>query len=441
MGSEWRECRLEDIAAPSRNALVGGPFGSDLVSSDYVPSGVPVIRGENVSMGRWVAGDFVFVSEEKAARLASNTAGPLDLVFTQRGANHYRQVALVPPNSPGRFVISQSQMKLTVDPAIADPLFIYYLMRAPEQQAYLERHAIQTGVPHTNLSILRRMPVRIPPLSEQRATAAVLCALDDKIELNRRMSRTLESMARALFKSWFVDFDPVRAKAEGRDPSGRRYLADLFPDSLGETELGELPSGWRVGTFGDVATSPRRPVKPDEVDPATPYIGLEHMPRKSIALAEWGRAESVESGKTAFHRGEILFGKLRPYFHKVGVAPVDGVCSTDIVVVTPKDDAWSGFVLGHASSGEFVDYTNATSSGTKMPRTSWSDMARFPLVEPPAALAAAFTEQIGPAVDRMISSIHEMRTLATVRDFLLPVLVCGRFSLEQSGWPRGAADA
>ena len=167
MGSEWRECRLEDIAAPSRNALVGGPFGSDLVSSDYVPRGVPVIRGENVSLGRWVAGDFAFVSEQKADRLAANTAGPLDLVFTQRGANHYRQVALVAAEAPDRCVISQSQMKLTVDPRSADPLFIYYLMRAPEQQAYLQRNAIQTGVPHTNLSILRRMPIRIPPLSQQ----------------------------------------------------------------------------------------------------------------------------------------------------------------------------------------------------------------------------------------------------------------------------------
>jgi type I restriction enzyme S subunit len=281
----------------------------------------------------------------------------------------------------------------------------------------------------------------LPPLEEQHRIVRILGALDDKIELNRRMSQTLESVARALFKSWFVDFDPVRAKAEGRDAGLTEDLANLFPDSLEDSKLGELPSGWRVSSLGDIATSPRLSVKPAEIDPDTPYIGLEHMPRKSIALVEWGRAESVESGKTAFHRGEILFGKLRPYFHKVGVAPVDGVCSTDIVVVTPKDDAWSGLVLGHASSGEFVDYTNATSSGTKMPRTSWSDMARFPLVEPPAALAAAFTEQIGPAVDRMISSIHEMRTLATVRDLLLPGLVCGRFSLEKSGWPRGGADA
>jgi type I restriction enzyme S subunit len=275
----------------------------------------------------------------------------------------------------------------------------------------------------------------LPPIEEQRRIADILQALDDKIELNRRMSQTLESIARTLFKSWFVNFDPVRAKSEGRDLGLPRPIADLFPPSFEESELGEVPDGWRVTALGQVATSPRRPVQPDQVDPATPYIGLEHMPRKSIALAEWGSAGSVQSSKTGFREGEILFGKLRPYFHKVGVAPVDGVCSTDIVVITPKDAALFGFVLGHVSSGEFVDYANVTSSGTKMPRTNWSDMVRFPVVEPPAALAVAFTQQVRPAVDKVITSIHEMRTLATVRDLLLPSLVSGRFSLDQGGCP------
>jgi type I restriction enzyme, S subunit len=160
---EWRDVLLEDVAAPQRNALVGGPFGSDLVSSDYTPTGVPVVRGENVSVGRWVAGDFVFVSSSKAKRLEANTAGPLDIVFTQRGANHFRQVAVVRNDAPQRFLISQSQMKLTVDSQKADPLYIYYAFRAPPQQSYLQRNAIQTGVPHTNLSILRKTPLRIPP--------------------------------------------------------------------------------------------------------------------------------------------------------------------------------------------------------------------------------------------------------------------------------------
>jgi type I restriction enzyme S subunit len=219
--------------------------------------------------------------------------------------------------------------------------------------------------------------IPLPPLSEQRAIAHILGTLDDKIELNRRMNETLEATARAIFRSWFVDFDPVRAKMRGEQPAGLApHIAALFPDALVETELGETPKGWRVGVLGAVAEHPHRTVQPTRIDPSTPYIALEHMPRSCIALSDWGTANGLESNKFEFKTGEILFGKLRPYFHKVGIAPVDGVCSTDIVVVTPRQADWFGFVLGHVSSDAFVEYTNAGSTGTKMPRTSWSDMAR-----------------------------------------------------------------
>ncbi len=265
----------------------------------------------------------------------------------------------------------------------------------------------------------------MPEISEQRAIAHILGTLDDKIELNRRMNETLEGMARALFQSWFVDFDPVRAKAAGRDPGLPKDLADLFPDSFEDSELGEIPKGWEVGRIGDIAEHPRRGVQPSEIVLSTPYIALEHMPRRCIALSNWDNADGLESNKFQFKKGEILFGKLRPYFHKVGVAPVDGVCSTDIVVVTPRKECWFGFVLGHISSAPFVEYTNAGSTGTKMPRTSWSEMARYLVVIPPKTVAQAFGLRVQSAVDRIGASIHESRTLAALRDTLLPKLISG----------------
>ena len=194
-------CTVADIAARSRNALVGGPFGSDLVSKDYVPSGVPVIRGINMGQGRWVGGEFAYVTAEKADSLSSNCAKPGDLIFTQRGT--LGQVALIPQVGPDRYLISQSQMKLSVDPKKADSLFLYYVFTGAEQQAYIRQNAIQTGVPHTNLGILRKTPLSLPQLARQKAIAEVLGSLDDKIELNRRMNATLEAMARALFPQWF----------------------------------------------------------------------------------------------------------------------------------------------------------------------------------------------------------------------------------------------
>ncbi|MDE2722349.1 MAG: restriction endonuclease subunit S [Gemmatimonadota bacterium] len=274
------------------------------------------------------------------------------------------------------------------------------------------------------------MEAALPPLSEQRAIAHILGTLDDKIELNRRMNETLEEMARALFKSWFVDFDPVRAKMEGRDPGLPKHLADLFPNRLVDSELGLIPEGWEVGCVGDIADQRRYGVKPEQIDPDTPYIGLEHMPKRCIALSEWDTIDGLASNKFRFEKGDILFGKLRPYFHKVGIAPLDGVCSTDIVVIMPKSHDWFGFVVGHTSSVEFVKYTDAGATGTRMPRTKWTDMARYEIALPQRELAKTFTRLIQKCVNKIILAIHESRTLAALRDTLLPKLISGELRVD-----------
>lgn len=258
----------------------------------------------------------------------------------------------------------------------------------------------------------------------------MLGALDDKIELNRRMNATLEAMARALFQSWFVDFDPVRAKLDGRQPVGMdEATAALFPEHLEDSPLGHIPKGWAAGRLGDIGTNLRRGVQPSDIAPNTPYIALEHMPRRSIALGDWDGSPAVASGKSIFKKGEILFGKLRPYFHKVGVAPFDGVCSTDILVLAPKSPEWFGFLLGHASSDELIQFTDLASTGTKMPRTNWRDISSFRVVLPPKSIATTYTRNIQPMLDRIYANLHQSRTLATLRDTLLPKLLSGELSV------------
>ena len=184
--------------------------------------------------------------------------------------------------------------------------------------------------------------------------------------------------------------------------------------------------------IGDVAEHPRRSIRPESMETNAPYIALEHMPKRHIALPDWGTTKGLQSNKFEFRKGEILFGKLRPYFHKVGVAPLNGVCSTDIVVVTPRSEHWFGFVLGHLSSSEFVEYTNAGSTGTKMPRTSWREMARYEVVVPQEDVARAFNEQIQLSVGRIIKSIHESCALAALRDTLLPKLISGELCVKDA---------
>ena len=315
---------------------------------------------------------------------------------------------------------------------VTDTNFAYYLTKWEEVRNYAIGQMTGTsGRQRVPVDSLDHLTVPLPPLSEQRAIAHVLGTLDDKIELNRRMNETLEAMARALFKSWFVDFEPVRAKMEGRWRPGESLPGlpaehyDLFPDRLVDSEMGEIPDGWEVKTLGEVARQRRSGVKPDEIDAESPYIALEHMPKRCIALTQWSNAVGLASGKFKFEQGDILFGKLRPCFHKVGVAPLDGVCSTDIVVVHPTSNLWFGFVLGHTSSAEFVDYTDATSTGTRMPRTNWPDMARYKVALPSIEVSKAFTGLVEPCVNRIVSAIHESHSLAAQRDALLPRLVSG----------------
>jgi type I restriction-modification system specificity determinant len=308
-----------------------------------------------------------------------------------------------------------------------DMRWLYYAVK------YYQLGEVDDGspIPSTTRAAVYMLELDVPPKHEQRAIAHILGTLDDKIELNRKQNETLEEMVRALFKAWFVDFEPVRAKMEGRWKRGQSlpgmpaHLYDLFPDRMVESELGEIPEGWSVGALGDITVHLNRIVRPSEIERDEPYIGLEHMPKRRISLFEWGEANGLESNKLEFKRGEILFGKLRPYFHKVGVAPIDGVCSTDILTIVPRFPVWFGFVLAHCSSDRFVDYVSSGSTGTKMPRTSWAEMARYLVVLPSEGIAASFDGFVRLASEEIIESIRESMSLSRVRDAVLPWLMSG----------------
>ena len=288
-----------------------------------------------------------------------------------------------------------------------------------------------SGQPLLNQTIISQISATIPSLSEQRHISHMLGTLDDRIELNRQMNETLDEMARTIFKSWFVDFDAVRAKMEERQPAGMdAETAALFPSAFQDSPLGEIPEGWQVGTLGEIAENVRQSIKASEIDSDELYIGLEHMPRRSIALSEWQTANEIGSNKYRFRKGEILFGKLRPYFHKVGVAPLDGICSTDILVIQPIDSELFGIVLGIVSSDEFIAYTNAYSAGTRMPRTNWKDMSRYEIALPQVEVSQKYTEFIRPFIERIIENIHQSHTLSQIRDALLPRLLSGEIRVD-----------
>jgi type I restriction enzyme S subunit len=425
MAGEWREYRIGQIAE-----IVGGSTPSTDDPSNF-DGDIPWLTPKDLSgqHDRYVSRGERNLSRKGLENCSARLLPAGTVLLTTRAPIGYVAIAKNP------VATNQGFRNLVPKPGISSE-FLYYWLKAHVEE--LRRHANGSTFQELTGTTLANIKIRIPSLAEQRAIAHILGTLDDKIELNRRMSETLEGMARAIFKAWFVDFEPVRAKMEGRWRRGESlpglpaHLYDLFPDQLVDSGLGEIPEGWRVGKLGDVAENWRRSVEPENIHPDTAYIGLEHMPRRSIALFTWGAASEIESNKFEFRQGDILFGKLRPYFHKVGLAPVDGVCSTDILVVRPKRTPWLGFVLGHLSSTEFVEYTSAGSSGTRMPRTNWADMARYEFALPPETVAESFTRLVQPLIGQIFSNIHESRTLAAVRDALLPKLIRGEVRVKDA---------
>ena len=420
MAGDWRDVALEEVA----DELTVGYVGP--MASEYVDDGIPFLRSMNVDPLRINRNDLKFITPEFHQRIRKSRLTPGDVVIVRTGKPGACSVVpewLEDANCSDLVIVR-------CGPHLDNRFLAYYINTVASN--HIAAHLVGAVQQHFNVGSARTLRVNLPPLPTQRAIAHVLGTLDDLIELNRETNAILEEMARALFKSWFVDFDPVRAKLEGRRPAGMdAETAKLFPDHFQDSELGEIPKGWHVGKFGDVCETSRQGVSPEQIDPETPYIGLEHMPRRSIVLGEWETAAKVSSGKSAFNKGEILFGKLRPYFHKVGVAPVNGVCSTDILVLCPKQPDWFGFVLGHASSDALVQFADQSSVGTKMPRTNWKDLSSFKIVIPPQSVASAFSQIVRSHVDTIHESIFESRDLATLRDTLLPKLLSGEVSVER----------
>ena len=389
---------------------------------------------------------YIAIPQMKGGRLDFESARRIShddfLDWTKKARPQPHDVVLSRRTNPGvtaidrtgtEFALGQNLVLLRADGSRVEPAFLKWLVRSPAWWREIGKY-LNVGALFDSLRCadVPNFELPIPPLPVQVRIGALLEALDDKIESNRRMNETLEEMVRALFKSWFVDFEPVRGHMQGRPTGLPQSISTHFPSEMVQTEALDVPVGWCTGTLAEVAMARRHNVTPADCGDQTPYIGLEHMPRRSIALGSWGSAGSVKSAKSRFEKGDILFGKLRPYFHKVGIAPVDGVCSTDIVVIAPKSPEWSAFVLATVSSDHFVTYTDQTSAGTRMPRTSWKIMSQYVICMPPSELVTAYQEAVQPLLDKIVVGIHSNTSLASLRDTLLPKLLSGQIRVSQA---------
>ncbi len=283
-----------------------------------------------------------------------------------------------------------------------DENFLYWVLRTREYQGFVLGAATGTSVRHTSPTTIQQYEFSLPSSrKEQAAIAALLDRIDDKIDLLKRQNKTLESMAEALFRHWFVE---------------------------------EAQDDWKKGVLGDIAANVRCSIKASDISPEAKYVGLEHIDRRSVALNKHGYGENVGSNKSIFVVNDILFGKLRPYFHKVCFAPFSGVCSTDILVVAPKRQEYFAFCLFAFFQDDVVEYVNLGSGGTRMPRTDWSTLKDYPIVIPDLNFLERFNAVVVPALERITCNLGQIRTLERLRDTLLPKLMSGevRVRIESS---------
>ena len=394
-----------EVLAGTVGFTASGPFGSNLVGRDYVTSGVPVIRGQNMS-GRWVSGEFAFVSDEKANQLSSNLAYAGDVVFTQRGT--LGQVSLVPTEPYERYVLSQSQMKLAPDPSKADSLFLYYVFSSEGQQGYIRRNAVQSGVPHTNLAFLRSTPIRLPPVDEQRAIAGVLGALDDRIELNRRMNETLDTITEAMYREWFgSEFD-------GPAPPGwsSRPIGEVVSVRGGSTPRTSEPTFWD----GDHAF-------------ATPkdLAGL----RSPVLLGTERRitAEGVtQTNSGLLPRGTVLLSSRAPIGY-LAISEIPVTINQGFIAMVCDGELPNLYVLRWVKSN--LDVIVGAANGTTFLEISKRNFRPIPVAIPPRELLDRFMGVAGDLHARVVANLLESRTLAELRDALLPKLISGELRVRE----------
>jgi len=314
-----------------------------------------------------------------------------------------------------------------------DPRWAYYELLTKDINGMDSGSAI----PSTSREAFYSLPVRLPPLSEQRAIAHILGTLDDKIELNRRMNETLEAMALALFKSWFVDFDPVRAKAEGRDPGLPKHIADLFPDRLVDSEMGEIPEGWEVGNLGDIVQQLR-----DNENPlSAPASQLLHFSIPAFDEGQWPkleRGEDIKSQKSRVPPGVVLLSKLNPEIERVWLVDIErddrAVCSTEFLVLRPRPPYGRSYVYCAARSSFFRQQIEGLVTGTSKShqRAQSGAILGVGAIKPPDVLATAFEQAAAPLLDRTLECRRESRTLAALRDALLPRLISGELRVKDA---------
>jgi len=373
-------------------------------ATDYVDEGVPFIMASDLRHGRVDVANANKLPQSITDKLRIGFARRGDVLLSHKGSVGY--VAIAPEHTPYLMLTPQvtyyrvNEEKLSSD-------FLSYAFREPVFQKRLANAAGEQGTRgYVGITAQRRLLVRYADPHRQRTVVSILKPYDDLIDQNRKRISLLEEAARLLYREWFVHL--------------------RFPGHEHVKIVEGLPEGWTARTLGDVVQLVKDIVKPRDFGTNDIHVGLEHIPRRSFTLSDWENADGLASGKTRFREGDILFAKIRPYFHKAGFALRNGLASSDAMVWRTCDQGDWPLVVCATSSDHFVAVASKTvREGSKMPRADWNVLRKYPLPRPTDGLLALFNDTVRPITAQCKTLTLQNRALADARDLLLPRLMNG----------------
>jgi len=443
MAGEWEETTL----GAEVELLTGFPFKSERYTESV--DSIPLVRGDNIVQGamRWDGVKRWPLSERGEHALYELREGDVVLAMDRPWIEAGLKFAAISKHDLPCLLV-QRTARLRGGPKL-DTRYLRYLIGSREFTQHI--HAITTGtaVPHISGSQIKDFTFSRPPLAEQKAIAAVLGSLDDKIELNRRMNATLEAMARALFQSWFVDFDPVRAKLDGRSPAALDpATAALFPDHLEDSPLGKKPVGWEVTVLENVLevleTGGRPKGGVGGITSGVPSIGAESI--ISVGVFDFGKTKFVP---LEFHEGmkkghiqshDVLLykdggrpGEYEPHVSMFGDSfPFEKCSINEHVYRLRTNERLSQEYLYFWMTSEFaLAEMRIKGTGVAIPGLNSTAVRSLGVLVPPPPIVQAFTKQAAPLVTRILSNAKQSRTLAILRDTLLPKLLRGELGVVE----------
>ncbi|PSW30486.1 restriction endonuclease subunit S [Photobacterium phosphoreum] len=414
-----------------------GPFGSRIKAENFVKSGVPVLKGGNLHSSYINDDECDYLTEEKADELKSSNAFEGDIVITHRGT--IGQVSIIPEGAKyNRYVVSQSQLKVSLDKERVNPYYVNYFLRSRIGQHRLLSYASQVGVPaiaKASTSV-RQIKVPCPPLTVQNEIVSLLQSLDHKITLNTQTNQTLEEMAQAIFKSWFVDFDPVKAKMNGEQPEGMdTATASLFPEKLVESELGLIPESWVETPLYDIADyingAAYKKFEPNNESVGLPIVKIAEL--KAGISEKTGFSTVDMPAKYRLADQDILFSwsgnpdtSIDTFVWALGEAWLN----QHIFKVVPKSSLSRDYVLCLLKFMRpiFADIARDKQT-TGLGHVTVKDLKRLMVAVPSEALLVKFNEKVSAIIAHNFSLVKQSQNLEKLRDTLLPKLFSGEIAL------------